>query len=771
MSNFGGIKIEDGAGNPIVSTSGALNVNVTNSSTIGVLTAEASGGAAPGATFNGSTNIAIDYHTVGADVAGAAAAVTLSGLGGVPTSTTVNGHALSSNVTVSASDITTGTLPHAQLPTLLSGDIPANAANTSGTASNLSGTPTLPSGTKAATQTTGDNTADLATDAFVNASITALSLGTASTKATSYFQTALTNPVTGPGSGATVGHLAVMGNTSGTSITDGGAVPVGTVTLSGSPVSPNIAAFSSSSAITAATSANIQTAIGASVYDTSGAAATAQSNAETFAANASNISSGTVGIAYLPTGTSSSTVVKGGTITAAGPIGSTTAIPILTYNAAGQLTAVTTATPAVSAVAGKSLTGSGASIPTGPTSSTNGDLVSFTGAAGQIADSGIVASNVPLLNAANSFTNAGTTTFQQGSSGIALDATTQTVGTTYGTGGYLIINAEGPTSTTGASIFLGGSARSDANKNAITFNENNTEYARIDGNYTGHTAGNVGIGTTAPGQKLDVSGNINVNTNGTPALISTFKPTSTSGNNIFIGGGGQSSVYDGTNVYTGSYNTAVGMNALQSNTTGYYNSAQGVGALYSNTTGYYNSAQGVSALYSNTTGYYNSAQGAIALQSNTTGYYNSAQGAIALQFNTTGSSNSAQGAGALYSNTTGSSNSAQGYQAGYNSDVALQTMTNSTFLGYGANSSVDGITNSMALGNGAQVTASNQVVLGNSAVTKTLLNGNVGIGTTTPNSPLAVVGLPLYSTNALAIAGGLAVGDFYRVAGVVSVVY
>lgn len=38
----------------------------------------------------------------------------LSGL--VPKTTTVNGHALSSNVTVSASDITTGTLPDAQLP-------------------------------------------------------------------------------------------------------------------------------------------------------------------------------------------------------------------------------------------------------------------------------------------------------------------------------------------------------------------------------------------------------------------------------------------------------------------------------------------------------------------------------------------------------------------------------------------------------------------------------------------------------------------------------
>lgn len=58
--------------------------------------------------------------------------------GAVVNTTTVNGHALSANVVVSASDITTGTLPHAQLPTLLSGDIPNNAANTSGTAGGLS---------------------------------------------------------------------------------------------------------------------------------------------------------------------------------------------------------------------------------------------------------------------------------------------------------------------------------------------------------------------------------------------------------------------------------------------------------------------------------------------------------------------------------------------------------------------------------------------------------------------------------------------------------
>lgn len=56
----------------------------------------------------------------------------------VLTTTTVNGHTLSSSVVISAADITTGTLPHGQLPSLLSGDIPNNAANTSGTAGGLS---------------------------------------------------------------------------------------------------------------------------------------------------------------------------------------------------------------------------------------------------------------------------------------------------------------------------------------------------------------------------------------------------------------------------------------------------------------------------------------------------------------------------------------------------------------------------------------------------------------------------------------------------------
>ena len=85
----------------------------------------------------------------------------------VATGTTVNGHALSANVTVSASDLTTGTLPHAQLPALVSADIPNNSANTSGTAAGLSGTPALPSGATATTQSAGDNSTKLATTAYV----------------------------------------------------------------------------------------------------------------------------------------------------------------------------------------------------------------------------------------------------------------------------------------------------------------------------------------------------------------------------------------------------------------------------------------------------------------------------------------------------------------------------------------------------------------------------------------------------------------------------
>ncbi len=103
-------------------------------------------------TGNGTSIGGLSTVPVSAGGTGAAtAAAALAGLAGVPNTTTVNGHALSGNVTVSASDVTTGTLPHAQLPSLVSGDIPNNAANTTGTASNVTGMVALANGGTGAT--------------------------------------------------------------------------------------------------------------------------------------------------------------------------------------------------------------------------------------------------------------------------------------------------------------------------------------------------------------------------------------------------------------------------------------------------------------------------------------------------------------------------------------------------------------------------------------------------------------------------------------------
>jgi len=88
---------------------------------------------------------------------------------------------------------------------------------------------------------------------------------------------------------------------------------------------------------------------------------------------------------------------------------------------------------------------------------------------------------------------------KSGSYGFAFDAANQRIGTTLGTGGAIAMYAEGPGSATGARIWLGGSARDDWGKNASIFFAGSTEVMRIDGNYTGHTLGNIGMGgVTSP---------------------------------------------------------------------------------------------------------------------------------------------------------------------------------------------------------------------------------------------------------------------------------
>jgi trimeric autotransporter adhesin len=94
----------------------------------------------------------------------------------------------------------------------------------------------------------------------------------------------------------------------------------------------------------------------------------------------------------------------------------------------------------------------------------------------------------------------------------------------------------------------------------------------------------------------------------------------------------------------GTNNTFLGKNAGNLTTSGMgQNTAVGVQALLSNTTGYANTAIGFNALSSNTGGFTNTAIGRRALQSNTDGLGNTALGSSALSSNTTGGDNTAGG--------------------------------------------------------------------------------------------------------------------------------
>lgn len=281
------------------------------------------------------------------------------------------------------------------------------------------------------------------------------------------------------------------------------------------------------------------------------------------------------------------------------------------------------------------------------------------------------------------------------------------------------------------------------------------------------TNGNVGIGTTTPSQKLDISGKIALD-----GTVVAYRPTTMTGSLVF-GNGGNNLVH--TTGSEGYYNTFVGLSSGTSNTSGRENSTLGYGALNLNTTGIdntaigayslynnlasNNSAQGAYSLYSNTTGSSNTALGANSLRSNVSGGYNTAVGYNAL-FSNTGSLNTAQGMDALRYNTTGANNTAFGQTALQpNVDGSFNTalggaagrfisngITNNTspdyslYLGYYTKSgdSDGNAQNEIVIGYDAIGTGSNSVVLGNDSITKTILKGSIGIGTTNPTTPLDI---------------------------------
>jgi hypothetical protein len=276
----------------------------------------------------------------------------------------------------------------------------------------------------------------------------------------------------------------------------------------------------------------------------------------------------------------------------------------------------------------------------------------------------------------------------------------------------------------------------------------------------------LGLGTATPAYQLDVTGSI-----GLP------NATAAGAGALFVGGGrflhnqaAPGAINGGGNTFlglgSGSYglssssiaNTAVGYTTLNLLSDGAYNTAIGWSSLFLNTTGGYNSGLGSWTLYHNAIGSSNTAIGGAALENNTNSSYNTAVGFFTLisqnyanggsewstentavgysslsSTNPTSSSNgyrnTAVGGSSLSANTTGSQNVALGRLAGSRTGpgtgyggagityLANTIGSSNTFVGYGTGSTAADLTNCTAVGVDAYCDASNQVRLGNSAVT------------------------------------------------------
>jgi DNA-binding beta-propeller fold protein YncE len=253
--------------------------------------------------------------------------------------------------------------------------------------------------------------------------------------------------------------------------------------VTGSPTSGQVSEFSGGTSITKATSAHIQTAIGASVYEAYGTV-------------------GTWGALNYPTWTTGTPFVK---MTAAG----TFALDTNTYltssgvsgMTAGQVPLAATATTVTSSMA---LAGSGAGITTGPTSSTSGDLMSLTGTGGQAADSGIAASNVMIIPIAGA--TLGTYSVGSYPNGVAVDASGNVWVANSGSANVTKLSSAGATLGTYSVGTSPIGVAVDASGNVWVANDGSANVTKLSS--AGATLGTYSVGTSPYGVAVDASGNV-----------------------------------------------------------------------------------------------------------------------------------------------------------------------------------------------------------------------------------------------------------------------
>ena len=199
--------------------------------------------------------------------------------------------------------------------------------------------------------------------------------------------------------------------------------------------------------------------------------------------------------------------------------------------------------------------------------------------------------------------------------------------------------------------------------------------------------------------------------------------------NTALGADALANASDDLELGTSEHNTAIGAGALQSNAHGFSNTAVGALALHSspngsgstavgygalrvtNDEGTWNTALGSQALYNNTAGAQNVALGYRPLLSNELGGQNLAAGYVALLSNTTGNENTAIGFSSMLNNTQGGGNVANGSRTLQRNVVgSFNTAVGTEALGF----NVAGVHN-IAVGSyaGSSTTGSHNILIGN----------------------------------------------------------
>jgi hypothetical protein len=171
---------------------------------------------------------------------------------------------------------------------------------------------------------------------------------------------------------------------------------------------------------------------------------------------------------------------------------------------------------------------------------------------------------------------------------------------------------------------------------------------------------------------------------------------------------------------TGSYNVTIGSQAGFYALSGDHNMAMGQYALYDNWGGDYNTAIGTASMQCNTTGSNNAALGYRSMMNNTTGNDNFAVGECALQSNVNGIGNTALGQNALGNSVTGNYSVAIGSNAGAyqaNGCTTLSAASDSIYIGRNTKGKDNNDNNSIVIGYNACSCGQNTVKIGNNSVT------------------------------------------------------